>query len=291
MKKRIWKILLVVVMVCLIFSFSLAREDDVKKIHKKIELTGEKSLTVKIDLGGGTIVLGKNDVGNVLNARIEYDPDELETDMDYHKIGDEGELYLYSKSKDGHHLDTDDNYWELRLPETVPIDFEIEIGDCEAEFDLTGLRVNSLDLDLGASSTEITFREPNLERTSKINIDVGVSELRIVGLGNANFDRLSFDGGLGDFTLDFRGEWKHKAYADIDVGLGSLTILLPENIGVKIREEGSFLSSFSIDGDEFEEVESNVYENGNFGRTEGELIFNIEIGLGSVEIEYLDHSL
>jgi hypothetical protein len=78
---------------------------------------------------------------------------------------------------------------------------------------------------------------------------------------------------------------------DIVVVLGSLTILLPENIGVRIRKEDSFLSSFSIDEDEFQEVESNVYESENFGKTEGELIFDIEIGLGSVKIEYIDHSL
>jgi hypothetical protein len=78
---------------------------------------------------------------------------------------------------------------------------------------------------------------------------------------------------------------------DIDVELGSLTVLLPENIGVRIRKEDSFLSSFSIDEDEFQEVESNVYESENFGKTEGELIFDIEIELGSVKIEYIDHSL
>jgi hypothetical protein len=91
--------------------------------------------------------------------------------------------------------------------------------------------------------------------------------------------------------LDFRGELKHRAYVDIDVGLGSLTILLPENLGVRIKKEGSFLSTFSIDADNFEEVESKAYESENFGKTEGELILDIEIGLGSVEIEYIDRSL
>ena len=292
MKKLIWKTLLLVGTVCLTFQFSFAREGDTKKIHKKIELKGEKSLTVKMDLGAGIIDLGKNDTGNILEAEIEYDPDKVDVDIDYRKIGDRGKLYLESEFEDGHlDFDTDYNYWHLGFTDRVPIDFEIDIGACEAEFDFTGLRINNLDVDLGASSTEITFRKPNLERISRINIDVGASELKIKGLGNANFDRLSFDGGVGDFTLDFRGELKHKAYVDIDVGLGSLTILLPKNIGVRIRKEGSFLSSFSIYEDEFEEVESKIYESENFGKTKGELIFDIEIGLGSVEIEYIDQSL
>jgi hypothetical protein len=292
MKKSIGTTLLVLSVVCIAYSIAFAKENDTEKISRKIEFAGEKSLAVKIDLGGGIIELERNNTGNILDADIEYDPDQVDVDIDYHKIGDGGKLYLSSKSEDQHFdLDTDDNYWHLEFTDRVPIDFEIDVGACEAEFDFTGLKINNLDIDLGASSTEINFKKPNPERISYINIDAGASKLKIKGLGNANFDKLSFDGGVGDFTLDFRGELRHKAYVDIDVGLGSLTVLLPENIGVRIRKEDSFLSSFSIDEDEFREVESNVYESENFGKTEGELIFDIEIGLGSVEIEYIDHSL
>jgi hypothetical protein len=292
MKKIIWKILLGVIIVCFTRSIGFAKKDDLEKVHKEIKFQGERKLNVKIDFGGGVIDLEKNNTGDILNADFEYNPDKFDMDIDYDKIGETGRLYLRSKSEDGHlDFDTDDNYWHLGFTDTIPISFEMEVGACEAEFDFTGLKINNLDIDLGASSTEINFKKPNPERISEINIDAGASELKIKGLGNANFDKLSFDGGVGDFTLDFRGELRHKAYVDIDVGLGSLTVLLPENIGVRIRKEDSFLSSFSIDEDEFQEVESDVYESENFGKTEKELIFDIEIGLGSVEIEYIDYSL
>lgn len=292
MKKIFWKILLVVITVCFTMSIGFAKKEDLEKVHKEIKFQGERKLNVKIDFGGGIIYLDKNNTGDILNADFEYNPDKFDMDIDYDKIEETGKLYLRSKSEHGHFdLETDDNYWHLGFTDTIPIGFEMEVGACEAEFDFTGLKINNLDLDLGASSTQIIFRKPNPERISEINIDAGASELKIEGLGNANFDKLSFDGGVGDFTLDFRGELRHKAYVDIDVGLGSLTVLLPENIGVRIRKEGSFLSSFSIDEDEFQEVESDIYESENFGETEGELIFDIEIGLGSVEIEYIDHSL
>ena len=292
MEKIIWKILLLGVMVCFTLSICFAKKGNVEKIHKEIKFQGEKNLTVKVDLGGGIIDLKKNDTGNIVDAEIDYNPDEVDVHVDYHKIGDVGKLYLLSKSEDGHfNFDTDDNCWHLGFTNTIPISFEMDIGACESELDFTGLKINNLDIDLGASSTEINFKKPNSERISKFNIDAGASELKIKGLGNANFDELSFEGGLGDFTLDFSGDLKHKAYADIDMGLGSLTILLPEGIGVRIQKEGSFISSFSIDEDGFEKVESNVYESENFGKAEGELIFDIEIGLGSVKIEYINNSI
>jgi hypothetical protein len=291
MNKIAWKVVLTIVIVFLSLSTVFAKRRQVEKIHREIKFQGEKALTVKIDYGGGTIILEKNKSGNILDAEIEGEnPDEI--DIDYDRIGDRGELHLDSKSKLRHlDFDLDDNYWHLGFSDKIPISFKIEVGACKGEFDFTGLRIDNLDLDLGASSTQIIFREPNPERISRFKIDVGASKLKIKGLGNANFDEFSFDGGVGDFTLDFSGELKHKAHVDIDMGLGSLTILLPEDIGVRIRKEDSFLSSFSIDEDEFKRMESNVFESENFGKTEGELILDIEVGLGSVKIEYRNHSL
>lgn len=138
MRKIIRGIPSVLVAICFVFPFSFAREGDTKKIHKKIELKGEKNLTVKMDLGEGIIDLGRNDTGNILEAEIEYDPDEVDIDIDYRKIGDRGKLYLHSKSENGDlDFDTDDNYWHLEFTERVPIDFEMDIGACEAEFDFT----------------------------------------------------------------------------------------------------------------------------------------------------------
>ncbi len=265
---------------------SCARKHDTENITKKIELTGEKRLTVKMDIGAAIIDLKKNNTGDILNAEVEYDPDELEIDIDYDKRKDEGRLYLESSSTDdGINLSKEDNYWDLEFGDRIPISFEIDVGACEADFDFTGLKIDQLDMDLGASSIEVDFRRPNPERISKISMDVGASALTINGLGNANFDRLSFDGGVGDFTLDFSGDFKHTSYVDIDIGLGSLTILVPKDAGVQIKTESSFLSSVDIDEDDFDEVEDDLYESDNFGDTDKELIIDIEVGLGSVEVE------
>jgi hypothetical protein len=285
-----------ILLVTIIFSITLvnplsggnafARKHAVDKITKTIELKGEKHLTVKMDIGAAIIDLRGNRTGDILNAEVEYDPDELRVDIEYDADKDEGTLYLESESKGkGIDLDKEDHYWNLEFTDKIPISFEIDVGACEAELDFSGLKIDRLDLDLGASSVDVDFREANPVRMHKMIIDVGASQLTIIGLGNANFDRLSFDGGVGDFTLDFSGELKQPGQVDIDVGLGSLTIRVPEDAGVQITSESSFLSSFSIDKHDFDEVEDDVYENDNFGHTDKELIFNVDIGLGSIDVE------
>ena len=258
----------------------------IDKLTKTIELKGEKHLPVKMDIGAGIIDLRKNRTGDILNAKVEYDPDELRVDIEYDADKDEGTLYLESDSKrKGIDLDKEDHYWNLEFTDRIPITFEIDVGACEADLDFSGLKIDRLDMDLGASSVDVDFQKANPVRIHKMSIDVGASQLTIIGLGNANFDRLIFDGGVGDFTLDFSGDFEHRARVDIDVGLGSLTIRLPEDAGVEINSESSFLSSFSIDKREFDEVEDDVYQNDNFGETDKELIFNVDIGLGSIDIE------
>ena len=139
-----------------------ARKHDVKRITKKIELKGEKRLTVKMDIGVGIIDIKKNDTGDILNAEVEYYPKKIEVDIDYQRSKDEGKLYLESKSKGkGIDLDTDYNYWYLEFSHKIPISFEIDVGACEADFDFTGLKIDHLDMDLGASSVEVDFGKPN----------------------------------------------------------------------------------------------------------------------------------
>jgi hypothetical protein len=264
-----------------------AKRDETKTVKKTIPYEGEKHLTVILDIGVGTIDIKRNSTGDILNAEVEYNPDDIRVDIDYEKRGDKGELYLVSERRNkGLDIDSEENHWYLEFGNKVPISFEIDIGACEAEFDFSGLRIDGLDMDMGASSIVIDFRKLNPERIPKIRIDVGASELEINGLGNANFDKLSFDGGVGDFTLDFSGDFQHRSYVDMNVGLGSLSVLVPKDAGVQIRSESSFLSSIDIDEDDFEEVDDDIYESDNFGDTDKELVIEIDVGLGSVEVEY-----
>ncbi|MGB8657990.1 MAG: toast rack family protein [Candidatus Zixiibacteriota bacterium] len=277
-------------MLCLLlWNAVTAKEHPTEMAKRKLEFRGEKHLTVKMDIGAGTIDLERGRTGDLLDAEVEYDPEDTRVNVDYDRIGDEGRVYLKSEAKrKGIHLDNEDNYWRLGFGDSITISFEIDVGACDADFDFTGLKVDQLDMDLGASSVDVEFRKPNRERISEMKIDAGATKLKVSGLGNANFGNLAFDGGVGDFTLDFSGDFAHRAHADVEVGMGSLTILVPEDLGVRIRGESSFLSSISVDEHDFDEVEDDVYENHNFGRADGELTLDVEVGLGSVKVEYID---
>jgi predicted membrane protein len=290
MIRRIYQISLTILLVFLLcFVLWAGRK---KEVYRDVDLQDEKSLTVKIEFGVGELYLGKADSKKIVEAEVSYDPSYSDFFFDYDKSRDKGELFLGTELEEekGVNLgDTDEkNWWDISFTDRIPIDFEIDVGAAEAELDFTGLKITDLDLDVGAAKAWIQFRKPNPERMSRMRIDAGACKLEIEGLANANFKRMDFDGGVGDFTLDFSGDLKHSAVVDIEMGLGHLTILVPEEIGVKIKSNGSILSSISFDKGVFEEVEEDVWINDEYGETDVELNFKIEVGLGAVDIEMID---
>jgi hypothetical protein len=290
MIKKISTILLVVFLTFVLSVVVWA--DRRKEVYKEIDLKGEKSLAVKIEFGAGELYLNGTSSAKLLQADVSYDPGHSDFVCEYDESEEKGELYLGTdlEESEGLYLDDqeDENWWDLKFTGKIPIDFDIDIGAAESELDFTGLKINDLDLNIGAAKGLITFRKPNPERISRISIDAGASKLDIEGLCNANFKRMDFDGGVGDFTLDFSGEIDHRAFVQIDMGLGHLTLLLPKDIGVRVESKDSILSALSITKGEFEEIEEDVWVNDKYGETEGELDIEIDIGLGGVDIELVE---
>jgi ferredoxin len=67
---------------------------------------------------------------------------------------------------------------------------------------------------------------------------------------------MKFEGGVGSYILDFSGSLENEVEVDIKVGLGSITISIPDDIGVKIFYEESFISSIDFPKDIKEKEEN-----------------------------------
>ena len=94
---------------------------------------------------------------------------------------------------------------------------------------------------------------------------------------------MEFNGGAGHFTLDFDGELDHRATVEINLGVGQMNIFVPRDIGVKLDCSSCTLASVSVSG-AFDE-EDDVYVNERYGRTDGEILFEISASLATVNVE------
>ncbi len=260
--------------------------------HKAIPLTNERELKVTLDAGFGDVTISRGKSSTIVDADITTEKENPVSDFfDYTPRGGIGYLSVNTnaneESHSRHHSINFDgfhsNTWDMKFTDAIPISFELGLGLGSGNIDLSGLDVKDLKLSAGASSVQLRFDKPNKSVIENLTIESGLSKFEGKGLCNANFNRLKFEGGVGSYTLDFDGELKREVDVDIEVGLGSLIVYIPENIGAKIIYEKNWIAHFDLDK-EFNEAEENNYYSANYRTAEGKMNIRVEAGLGAIKI-------
>jgi len=129
------------------------------------------------------------------------------------------------------------NTWDLKLGDQ-PIDLSIAAGAYHAEMDLGGLSITSLTVQDGASDVHLGFGQPNQVAMERFSYSTGASNVDLSGLANANFKTLIFNGGAGDYSLDFSGQLQSDEDVTIKAGLGQVTLIIPDGVPVVFDVRG-----------------------------------------------------
>lgn len=290
----------------LLGSFSLAATTAVlaflpqEVLRREISRSSEKEITVSLDASFGKLTLLRGERGKVVVAeysRPEDDKRELEMFYDISEGRGNLEINLTddNKHKDrrsssisweeikGERGDADERHLTTRFTDAVPLSFKIGIGAGRGDLDFTGLKVKNLKVSAGASSTELRCDEPNSVSCETVTIESGLSKFAASHLSNLNFRNLKFSGGVGSYTLDFNGKLRQKSYAEVEVGLGTITLYVPRNIPTRVITNDSWFSSVDVD-DYFEKTKKNTYKTENFQQTDITLTIKVSSGLGSIKV-------
>ncbi len=262
--------------------------------HKQVPLTSERELKVTLDAGFGDVNISRGTSSVVLDADFSNEKEaDIDKFLEYVPRAGIGYLTVNTaadlSSRSGkHNLEFHgfhSSSCDLRFTDAVPISFELGFGLGSSDIDLTGLNVKDLKISAGASSVHLRFDKPNKNVIEELTIESGLSKFNGEGLCNANFNRLKFEGGVGSYRLDFGGKLEKEVDASIEVGLGSLQIVIPENVGAKIIYEKNWFSHVDLDHDFSEQEEGNYYTS-NYRTASGKMNIRIEAGLGSVSIHH-----
>ncbi|RPI04536.1 MAG: hypothetical protein EHM64_09620 [Ignavibacteriae bacterium] len=263
---------------------------DLEDKHREFSLTKEKELRVVLDVSFGSISIQRGEQSKT--ASVDYDEEEdakQKLYISYDVSNETGTLYI--KLKESTHFWGDDDrhnghnrHLDIKLGNTIPISFELELGAGNGDIDLTGLRVKDVKISTGASSVTMKCSKPNPIYAEDITIESGVSKFTATDLSNLNFHNLKFSGGVGTYKLDFDGKLAQSADVQIEVGLGSIHVYVPNSIPAKLLYDDNWLSSFKLDHD-FEKTRTGVYETTDFHDASKRLTIRMESGLGSVRVE------
>jgi hypothetical protein len=125
------------------------------------------------------------------------------------------------------------NDWELRLGQH-PLNLTVEGGNYQNYLDLSGVPLSQLTIREGPADSDITFTTPNPVLMEQLTYNTGASNVRLEGLGYANFTRFDFTGGAGTFLLDFSGPLQQDAHMTLRAGLSSVRLVIPEETAVRV---------------------------------------------------------
>ncbi len=229
-----------------------------------------------IDFGAGKLTLSPGTTPQLVTGTATYNVPTLKPIVE--QSGNRTNIRQESLEINGI-PDFDDytNEWDLQLGST-PLRLRINAGAYEGNFDLGGLALEDLQVRDGASSTRLTFNEPNQTVLESFVYETGASQVSLSNLGNANLTRLVFRGGAGDYTLDFSGRLNRDAEITIDAGLSDVTIIVPENTNASVQVTGG-LAATTTSGSWRQA--GGEYTLDGAGPT---LTFQVEIGAGALEL-------
>ena len=259
-----------------------------------IPKTNERELNVRIESSLNKVVISKGDTRKafsiIYNNKVEEYPNAK---VSYKVIDNIGYLNIKINDDNDHVQSWFLNYnpsssyqqevFYISLNNNVPIKFDLHLGAGYSKLDMSGLLIKDLKLEAGAAETLIFCNEENPIDLETIKIDAGLSKFRAYKLGNTNFKRLYFEGGVGSYYFDFTGSLRNEAYVSMELGLGSLSINIPETVGTSVFYDKGFLSSF--DYGNFKKIGESKYINNNFTDGNRKLNIKLESGLGSVKIK------
>jgi hypothetical protein len=252
---------------------------EIQDERQAIPLAGAESATVEVVFGAGELEIEAGASDELFSGHFRYNVERWAPEVTF----EGGVLRVEQGGTEkewGIPTGNVRNEWKLEFSPEIPLRMDLKVGAGDGELDFTGLQIAELDLDLGAGDFEVRFDEPNEARMNRLTLDTGASKLDVHGIGHAGPERVNVQGGVGDITLDLTGAWPRSAEVEVTAGVGSVTLRLPDDVGVRVETEGGLTN---VDAPGLRRT-GDTYVNDAYGEAETELRIQITTGVGSIRL-------
>jgi len=247
---------------------------------------GETELRANIEFAVGELRIAPGAAGTLYRYELMYDAEHFDPIASYNP-----ETHRLRVGVDGRgHGDIRyrEREWkqrlELELNPATPLSLDLTFGAGTADIELGGLWLTDVGIKGGASETTIRVSQPNRGTCRRFTLEVGAIDLKTEKLGNARCERIELKGAAGSVVLDLTGQWAEgTSQVDIAIGLGSVTLRLPETVGVEADVE-RFLVNFDRSG--LLRRGPNYYS-ANWDTATTKLRINVQAALGDIDVEWV----
>lgn len=261
-----------------------------ENISKNYPIDGLERADINITFGAGRIEINSASISDLYQGNFEYT--ETEPDVQINRNGNFADVRIAQneirtqkdKKSDLKIRDFDnfsDNLWNITLTDKIPLNLNLELGASKSYLNLGGVKLENIKIETGLSKTDLDFSRVNPGILSSLVIDAGISKFTGTRLLNSRFKKFIFNGGVGDYLLEFDGAFKTEANIDINVDLGSIKIIIPKSVPYRVRLEKSVLCNVEID---YHHRQDDVYYSEGYVKDKPALNINLDSGVGSVKL-------
>lgn len=263
--KNLYFIITAIIALVMVFNFNVEAQQ--KETKKAIPIAGAGALNTEIEFPAGNLRV-KTTSGRTTKCIFQFRKDEWEPEVQYNKKERAGYLKITSQGHGVFHFDDDrhsgyeeedQSNWGILFPSEVPHELDIEMVAGNARIDLENSRLKDFEFSMAAGEVDI-----NLRNTSVPDVD--------------------FKALAGEATLDFSGSWENNLFADIRGGFGSVTLVLPCDVGVELEISGLL---GDVDAHRMRK-DGNTYINQAFGETPHTLYLDVKGGIGDISVEWVE---
>ena len=251
------------------------------------QLHGETRLNARLEYAAGSLQIGPGQPTELYRMDVSYDEERFVPVSDFDAASGSVVLGLRAAGSGGLRVSSRNHLRQVArvaISPRVDLALDLTLGAADAEVELGGLRLSTLDLKTGASRAVIRFSRPNATRCRSARFSAGAAEISVLGLGNSRCDEIELEGGMGSLTLDFSGTWTSSSQVKVTMAVGGLTLRLPRQVGVRISMD-KFLSSFEPAG---LVRRGDAFVSENYDRAARRLDLEITTAMGGVSLEWLD---
>ena len=114
-----------------------------------------------------------------------------------------------------------------------------------------------------------------------IDLEAGVGDCSL-NLSDMNLKQLIIEAGVGNIKVDASGNYKNDVDVKVEGGVGSTTIYVPKNMGVKVKAEKG-VGKIDVDG--FKTQGSNTFINDSYESSKNKMEVDVEAGVGNITIK------
>ncbi len=281
---KAWLLLLGALAACSNTSADRARAErtpDLRTLTSAREYAGEKNMSATVEFAAGRLSLTPAPSGTLYHAVLSYDQRQFQPEVSYEdgalRVGMRGDnVKIHGGSGHGNQLN-------LQLGPDAPLDLDLKFAAGESNIELGGLKVERLKLATGAARGRLSISRPTLGRCQDLDLQVGAAHMDVVGLGHLSPEAMSVQGGVGDVGLDFSGAWRNDATAKIDMGLGSLRLDVPRDVGLRVHKS-SMLAHFEAPD---MTRQGDIWSSAGYESARHHLDIEIDAAFGSIRVNWL----